>query len=201
MTGYRLLRAADRRAEPWKNSGGVTREVAACRAEAEAGTGDFDWRVSVAEVAAPGPFSCFTNVDRVLTIIRGDLHLEFESDRPSTTLTERSAPHAFPGDLPTFGTPVSGVAHDLNVMVRRGRWAGTVTRLTAADSVSIDSGSDMTLLLFGGDGSVRCDGALLAMQPLGAFILEEAGDRATSVASRGTVYAVQLSRVDARRPR
>ena len=54
MTRYRLLRAAERRAEPWKNGGGVTREVAACGAEVE--TGDFDWRVSIAEVAAPGPF-------------------------------------------------------------------------------------------------------------------------------------------------
>lgn len=197
MTNYRLLRAAERRAEPWKNGGGVTREVAAYRAAA--GTGDFDWRVSIAQVPAPGPFSCFTNVDRVLTMISGDLHLEFVGDRPSTTLTNRSAPYAFPGDLPTFGTPLGGIAQDLNVMVRRGRWAGAVARLTAADPVQIDPGAHVTLLLFESEGSVLYDDALLTMQPLDAFVVEEAGDRAVSVASHGTVYKVQLSPVDARR--
>ena len=134
-------------------------------------------------------------------MISGNLHLDFDGDRPSTTLTDRSALYTFPGDLPTFGTPVGGVAHDLNVTVHRGRWAGAVVRLTAADPVRIDDGANMTLLLFEGHGSIRYNDALLAMQPLDASIIEQAGDRAVSIASHAPVYSVQLSRVGARSPR
>ena len=52
-----LLSAARRAAVPWKNGGGVTREVAAHPAGAS--LEDFDWRVSTAEVRAAGPFSGF----------------------------------------------------------------------------------------------------------------------------------------------
>ncbi len=45
----RVLRAADRIAAPWKNGGGITREVAICR-RARVST-IFDWRVSIAECA------------------------------------------------------------------------------------------------------------------------------------------------------
>ncbi|HEY3634719.1 MAG TPA: HutD family protein, partial [Caldimonas sp.] len=54
-----LVRTADVPAQPWKNGGGVTRELLALPA------GD-DWRVrvSVAEVASDGAFSTFVGVDR-----------------------------------------------------------------------------------------------------------------------------------------
>ncbi|CAM5655899.1 hypothetical protein SSPIM334S_00286 [Streptomyces spiroverticillatus] len=44
----KLLRAADRTAVPWKNGGGITREIAAW----PQGAADFDWRVSTRRVAA-----------------------------------------------------------------------------------------------------------------------------------------------------
>ena len=43
-------------ARPWKNGGGITHEVIRVPADPE----DFRWRVSMAEVAASGPFSRFT---------------------------------------------------------------------------------------------------------------------------------------------
>lgn len=36
-----------------------------------AGTDDFDWRISVAYVARAGPFSVFPGVDRIITLIDG----------------------------------------------------------------------------------------------------------------------------------
>lgn len=195
---HRVLRAAERPVTPWRNGGGVTHEVAVL--PAVAGTDGFDWRVSIAEVAAPGPFSCFDGVDRILTLIEGELRLDFASARRPVTLTRRSAPCAFPGDLLTFGTPSGGIARDLNVMVRRGRWAAAVSRLRPAGSVRVDRGGDVILLLFGGEGVISHGGAQLAMRPLDAFIPEGAGDDAFSVTSQETVYAVRLSRVDAETP-
>lgn len=195
---HRVLRAAERPATPWRNGGGVTHEVAVF--PAGAGTDGFDWRVSIAEVVAPGPFSCFDGVDRILTLIEGELRLDFPCARRPVTLTRRSAPCAFPGDLLTFGTPLGGLARDLNIMVRRGRWAATVSRHCPADLMRVDRGGDVMLLLFGGEGVIAHDAAQLAVRPLDAFIPEGAGYDALSVTSQGTVYAVRLSRVDAETP-
>jgi len=50
----RILRAAERPALPWKNGGGVTREVAATPPGVI--WVHFDWRVSIAEIHSAGPF-------------------------------------------------------------------------------------------------------------------------------------------------
>lgn len=118
----KILRAAERAAVPWKNGGGVTREVAAW--PPGAGFEEFDWRVSIAEVRAAGPFSVFAGIDRTLAILEGRMVLNF-SDR-EVTLDPHSAPFAFAGDAACFGTPVGGPVTDLNVMTRRGRCAAHV---------------------------------------------------------------------------
>lgn len=118
----RILRAADRVATPWKNGGGVTREIAAW--PPGAGLDAFDWRISLADVAADGPFSAFPGVDRVLTVIAGDgLVLEIEG-RP--VRLEPSAPLAFPGEAAVAARLTAGPIRDLNVMVRRDAWTATV---------------------------------------------------------------------------
>ncbi|MBM7325185.1 HutD family protein, partial [Agrobacterium sp. S2] len=47
---------------PWKNGGGVTTEIIVHPAKAS--MADFDWRISMANVAQDGPFSIFPGVDR-----------------------------------------------------------------------------------------------------------------------------------------
>ncbi|HEV7980797.1 HutD family protein [Amycolatopsis sp.] len=59
-----VLRWADHVPVPWKNGGGVTREVAG-------GFSDFGWRVSVADVSTSGPFSVFPGVDRTIMGVEG----------------------------------------------------------------------------------------------------------------------------------
>ncbi|HVI33994.1 HutD family protein [Phenylobacterium sp.] len=124
----RLLRAADRVPVPWKNGGGVTREVAAF--PEGAGFDDFLWRVSMAEVRADGPFSVFPGVDRVLAVLEGRLRLEVEG-LPPVELSPESPPAVFPGDAPTHGAVLDGPVLDLNVMTRRGRAHADVRRLEA----------------------------------------------------------------------
>ena len=53
----------------WKNGGGVTREIVASPEGAPLDA--FDWRVSLADVSADGPFSSFPGVDRTLTVVEG----------------------------------------------------------------------------------------------------------------------------------
>lgn len=122
----RILRAADRKASPWKNGGGVTWEVAASPEGATLDT--FDWRLSVAEVVSGGPFSNFPGVDRVLTLIQGDgLQLRIDCD-PPVLLGASSPPLAFAGDAACKAELVGAPIRDLNVMVRRGAFRAVVRR-------------------------------------------------------------------------
>ena len=109
------LPAADRVAVPWKNGGGITREIAVF--PPGAGLEDFEWRISLAEVAATGPFSLFDGVDRHLTVLKGIMRLDF-ADRSLELHSADSL--AFPGNVAVRGTPLDGPVIDLNVMTRRG---------------------------------------------------------------------------------
>ena len=51
-------------AAPWKNGGGCTTEIAI--APPGASLDAFEWRISLATIAASGPFSAFPGVDRTL---------------------------------------------------------------------------------------------------------------------------------------
>ncbi|MFJ6698609.1 HutD family protein [Streptomyces sp. NPDC091272] len=119
----RVLRAADREAVPWKNGGGITREITGFPAGAS--SADFVWRISLAEVAADGPFSEFSGVDRILTMVDGAgmaLSLGAETTAPGTggrRVDSCYVPQHFPGDVPTACRLLGGPVTNLNVMYRR----------------------------------------------------------------------------------
>ena len=103
---------------PWKNGGGATREIACW----PPGTGldSFDWRISVATIAADGAFSVFAGIYRSITLLSGDgvlLHGEHGTHR----LDQPLVPFAFAGETPIRATLLGGASEDFNVMTRRGR--------------------------------------------------------------------------------
>ena len=69
LTAVRLIREASLPRRPWKNGGGTTVEIAVF--PAGAGFDGFDWRLSMADVVADGPFSAFPDIDRTLVLIDG----------------------------------------------------------------------------------------------------------------------------------
>ena len=114
-------------ATPWKNGGGSTRELA-CWPPATAAAGGMDsfgWRVSVATIAAPGPFSAFAGVDRQIMLLGGD-GVQLTSSGWQHTLAERWQPFAFSGDEAVDCTMLGGISTDFNLMLRRGVWDGTL---------------------------------------------------------------------------
>jgi hypothetical protein len=161
----RVLRAAERVAVPWKNGGGVTREVAIWPPDST--FDDFDWRVSVADVREAGPFSVFENIDRTMTILAGRLGLAIE-DRV-VELDMHSAPFAFPGDVPCSGTPLGGPVRDLNVMTRRGRC------FARAESLSVLPQSDNavhTLIVASTTSAVDVGEEQISLAALDALLME-----------------------------
>ena len=121
-----LIRGADLVASPWKNGGGVTREVAAH--PAHAGLDAFVWRVSVADVAQAGPFSRFAGIDRTLVLLSGAGMLldEAHSDNAVKThaLTRPLDIARFAGEACIDARLVDGPTRDFNLMVRRGAARG-----------------------------------------------------------------------------
>jgi environmental stress-induced protein Ves len=123
----RLLPAADRVAVPWKNGGGVTRDVIVSPAGAT--MDDFDWRISIAEIAGSGPFSRFPGIDRKLAVLAGKVALTVEGSAP-VVLDPHSAALDFHGESAVQADLVDGPSMDLNVMTRRGRFNSKLIKQT-----------------------------------------------------------------------
>ena len=120
-----IIRYAELKAHPWRNGGGVTRELAshptAASQEGPAAAG-WDWRVSIAEVSKAGDFSAYPGMDRVLTVVEGDLLL-LSVDGAEHPL-EKYRPFRFSGDAAASGALPTGDIRDLNVITRQGLFKG-----------------------------------------------------------------------------
>ena len=113
----------------WKNGGGATRELACWPPGAD--MEHFDWRVSVATVAASGPFSCFAEVDRVITLLTGDgVHLRQSATGIDHRLDKALQPFAFAGDGGMDCDLLGGTSQDFNLMTRRSATPGQAAVLT-----------------------------------------------------------------------
>ena len=176
-----VLRGVERTPLPWKNGGGLTREVAVCPPGSD--LAGFDWRISIAEIRRPGPFSLFEHVDRRMAVLDGRLSLAI-GGRPAVILTPQSDAVAFPGDVPAFAEPLGAAVTDLNVMTRRSRCAARLTRLHAAQMV-LDPQADTTLLVALTALLVRREEAELSLAPLDALRIGRGG-RCTITAPSGS---------------
>jgi len=140
----RIRRAAGRAETPWKNGGGVTREVAAW--PPGAGFADFHWRISIASVAQGGPFSTFAGVDRELAVLDGALRLSLEG-QADVIVSPGSPPVHFPGDIPCSGDPGAASVTDLNVMTRRGKLSSRMTWIAVERQQAIHAAAACTFVL------------------------------------------------------
>lgn len=169
---------ASLQATPWKNGGGVTREIA-CQPP-DAGLDRFDWRVSIAHIATDGPFSAFAGVDRVITLLEGaGVRLRATDGRFDHRLDTPLAPFAFAGETPVMGTLLAGDCHDFNVMTRRA---------TCRASVQVHRGPGLSAsapagVLLAVHGHWRADEQALA--PGEGLWWNDTGERCWPLASSG----------------
>ncbi|MFF8882268.1 HutD/Ves family protein [Streptomyces flaveolus] len=181
-----ILRASERTPAPWKNGGGVTSEVAVH--PQGAGTDDFGWRVSVADVARSGPFSTFDGVDRIITVVDG----------PGMALTVDGIPHvvdapyepfAFPGDAVTECRLLDGPIVDFNVMARR---AGTTARVRVERAhTCVRPGTGTRVLTIVLEGTALLHGASVRLGRLDAVLFSEQ-DPVDTIGVDGVLAVVDL---------
>lgn len=139
-----LLPAAARAAVPWRNGGGVTREVAVH--PKDSGFDTLDWRVSIAQVRSAGPFSSLPGLDRRLAVLEGTLSLVIEQ-APEVRLSPATPALHFPGEVPVQAHPVDGPVTDLNIMTRRGRFSSALTLHRAQHPTPLTSGAATLLVV------------------------------------------------------
>lgn len=142
-SAVRRLGPTDYRTMPWKNGGGVTTELAV----EPAGGAAFTWRVSLATLAGPGPFSAFDGYDRVIVQTKGPALTLEHGTEGKHTLTPL-VPYRFKGEWKTNGVMAVGDGQDFNVMTKRGEAAAyvEVVRLAAGEEVRKEIDADVALV-------------------------------------------------------
>jgi len=195
-----LIRGADLVAAPWKNGGGVTREVAAFPGhEPGAAPGDFMWRVSVADVAQPGPFSRFDGIDRTLALLSGAGMLLDEMDGASVVkthaLTQPLDIARFDGETRIDARLADGATRDFNLMVRRDVARGEVDVWRAGTQPRALDGD--VVLLFCASGAVTVtlaagDAPALRLDSGDTLRIDAADALACTLAGDGAVLAVSI---------
>ena len=114
--GSRVIPANEYQRVRWRNQLGWTREITSQPCD-----GDWDWRLSIAEIERDAAFSSFPGIDRELVLLAGNgLRLRFDDGE----IHELHPPHdklRFAGERGVTGELLDGRTHDFNLMWRRGR--------------------------------------------------------------------------------
>jgi environmental stress-induced protein Ves len=198
-----IIRYAELKAQPWRNGGGVTRELARhLRSPSLQNSADvtkWDWRVSIAEVTKAGAFSAFAGMDRVLTVIDGELLL-LSVDGSEHPL-EKYRPFRFSGDADSAGALPTGDIRDLNVITRNGFFKGytSIVELSKKRAHPVFSGQFGILLQGqaaaspGTAGGPPADGGAPEPVELNRYDAVVGADRATpEILGRGFLAVVSI---------
>ena len=179
----RILRAADHKAMPWKNGGGITREVALAPAEGAA----FLWRLSLATIRESGPFSTFAGIDRTIVALRGNAVDLMVDGAPATRLTAAGEPFAFAGEAAVEARIGDGETTDLNIMTLRGHARHVMKRIAWSGDYPVTGEHSYTMVVLTGSVAVvDADGShMLAADDVIADLLP--GDELTLIGSGPSV--------------
>jgi environmental stress-induced protein Ves len=128
-----ILRERDCPSVAWKNGQGRTRQLAIY--PADAGSDEFLWRVSVAEVDSAAPFSSFPGVDRQIELLHGAGFIMALDKQQRHALTVPFEPFAFPGEADVEVQLVDGATRDFNLMLRRGKATGRIDVLRGGSHI------------------------------------------------------------------
>lgn len=116
-----IIRFTDRKPQPWRNGGGATRQIAGHPGTASP-DGGRDWEVSIEKAAKAGDFPPSPGMERVLTMVEGELLL-LTVDGAEHPL-EKYRPFRFPGGAAASWALPTGDVRYLNVITRAGSFKG-----------------------------------------------------------------------------
>jgi uncharacterized protein len=157
-----ILRESSYLPVPWKNGGGMTREILRVPPEPTA----FDWRLSLASIDTPGPFSAFEGYQRTLVLVRGaGIELDF-GQHGRAILRAPGQMVVFDGAWSTGCTLLDGPSSDLNLIVSRERTESSSRSLQLEQAQLIQTAGWTETLVCCIAGSVRLTNTAGEMQDL-----------------------------------
>jgi environmental stress-induced protein Ves len=148
---------------PWKNGGGLTRELMAWP-DAQSCV----WRMSVAEIARSGPFSQFDGVERWFAVLAGSgVQLDIGNHPNAVThhLRQNAAPLRFAGDSPTDCTLVEGAVQAFNLMLRHGAATGRMMRVAGHFASNLNTSKIIAVYSISTGARVHFDDEFLHLPP------------------------------------
>ncbi|WP_372400476.1 HutD family protein [Azospirillum sp. HJ39] len=193
MPSITRLSPADHRRVPWKNGGGVTTELAVEPIEGPPdghqgdgkkgdGQGRFLWRVSIADVVEPGPFSAFAGYDRLIAVVEGEGMRLSVDGAPPVERRRMEPAFAFPGEAPVWCEPTGGPIRDVNLMLDRASATGSLTLLAggshraAGDALLVHAlAGTLTVTPDGGEAMPVPEGHSLLLRATAALVEVPAG--------------------------
>lgn len=144
-----LIRFASLQATPWKNGGGITRQLLI--QPPAANLDNFTLRVSIADVDSDGPFSDFSGIDRSLGLLAGNGLALFEAGASIATLQAGGPLFEFDGGRAISSQRSAGKVQDFNVMTRRGAASHQTRRVALQGTQTLQTDGPSLLLLATGD--------------------------------------------------
>jgi len=149
----------------WRNGGGVTRELAAGPHAV-----DWNWRMSVAEVAASGPFSRFEGVTRWFAVLQGagvalTVHNPADAAVVEHRLTRDDVPLCFDGTASTHCRLLGGPTQDFNLMVRDACLPARMVRVRGAAQELAHASKMIAVYAVDTGASVRFNGQEMYVPP------------------------------------
>ncbi len=137
---WNIVRLDEVAPTPWKNGGGTTRELVAWP-----NSGQWVWRMSVAEVKQGGPFSSFQGVQRWFAVLSGarvTLDVVDAEHLSSHSITRDSAPFCFDGAATVNCHLLGGVTQDFNLMLHKNQVQGQMQRVSGTHKLSVKASSE-----------------------------------------------------------
>lgn len=156
---WQYIHLDDIAATPWRNGGGVTRELIAWPFGA-----DWDWRISVAEIEKDGPFSRYDGVQRWFAVL-GGVGVRLTLDGQAHELGPRSAAFHFDGAAAPGCTLQDGPTEDFNLMLREGRAQARMQRVSATFAQRVPAGHVIAVYAREERTTVEVDSDIIEMPP------------------------------------
>jgi environmental stress-induced protein Ves len=176
-----VRRAAQHRVMPWANGGGITREVVAVP-----DTGDWTWRLSIADVTSDGPFSQFPGVQRTIALLQGQGFELRVDDAMPVAITQPYEPFRFDGAAFTECQLVDGPVVDLNLMERGLRRSLDLRFVELAAGSTSELAGALAVLLVSGRATVGAE----TLDEFDALVTTQPGSLRARSGSQGAVLAV-----------
>jgi environmental stress-induced protein Ves len=179
---WNIVRLADIPATPWRNGGGVTRELAMWP-----DAGDWAWRMSVADVDKSGPFSKFEGIERWFAVLEG-AGVQLEVAGVPHRVTAADAPLFFDGAAATDCELIAGKTRDFNLMVRRGPKPSRMVRVEGRFSEALHAGTTIAVYAHTSAATVLFDEEALQLAPASLAWRTVTGSAAVRVAAQQALW-------------